>query len=219
MNALPLAHGGHEPAQPAGRHVVRMALKPVSLFQNAIRTPRKLPEMHRQRNRGKARGRRRAATHAQRNAIHHANRQRHNRTLVTAQQSPCRPRESGCLRAARNDPHCARWRRSKTPAPPRPRSRDKSPEPRPQRRSRGRDSPRWRASASAARRRASVAAERQLSLIDRLAAHPTLPFSAASTAAGVASTVIAFRRSASISASMPLFSSSVSSVPRWKSMV
>jgi hypothetical protein len=46
-----------------------------------------------------------------------------------------------------------------------------------------------------------------------------LPFTAASTASGVASTTCALRRKLSIFASSPVFSSSFSSVPRWKSMV
>src|ERR1035437_1015108 len=50
-------------------------------------------------------------------------------------------------------------------------------------------------------------------------AHPAEPFTAANTAAGVASTEIALRRRRSICVSKPAASSSLKSVPRWKSMV
>ena len=173
------------------------------------RTPAQLAKMHCQRNRRQPPRRRRAAAHPQRNPVVHLDRQRHNRPIVAPPASPCRSPESDCLRAVRSAPHLGPSRQSKTPPPAPLPSPDKNPAPPQPRRIPAPDSPKLPAGAAAALRRHGL----------HWLAHPALPFIAASTAAGVASTTTALRRSAPISASLPADSSSVSSVPRWKSIV
>ncbi len=85
VHSLSLAHRRHKSAQPARRHIVRMPFELVRLFENPLRIPAELPKVHRQRDRGQSRCRRRAASHPQRNPVRHPDRKRHDRPLVIAQ--------------------------------------------------------------------------------------------------------------------------------------
>ena len=86
-------------------------------------------------------------------------------------------RESGCLQAGSSAPHRVPWRRSKTLRRRSLRSRDRSREPRRRHRIPARGWPMWPAAAAG-----------DFPALAETAAHPALPFIAASTAAGVAST-------------------------------
>ena len=178
-----------------------MAFERRSLFENPLRAPFQPAEMHSQSYCRQPSRRRRAATHPQRNLIVHANRQRNRWPPIRLQQSLVNLQNEIVLKPGTALPVAARSHNRKLLG--------------------------WRGldvdikikrhghsvEAGAKIGRGGRQTQPDRVLLQSLA-HPVLPFSAASTAAGVASTTCALSCKLAISASRPALSSALSSVPR-----
>ena len=157
-----------------------MALQRAGFFQNALGAPAQFAKMHRQRDRRKPAGGREPQPIPSGMSFVHADRQRPYMSFHSQRECGCKiPRiRLSSSREHRSRP--ARLRRWRIPPPLPPQSQERNPAQPPPHRIPTQD---WRRSQ----------ASRILKVV-RTAAHPANPFSAASTAAGVASTATALRR-------------------------
>jgi len=194
---------------PGGKRIgvfFRMAFENRSLLQNPPRTPPEPAKMNGQCDSRQPSSRRRTASHPQWNLVRHANRQRNRWPPVRLQQSLVNLQNEIVLQPGTALPVAARSLNRELPG------------------SRGLNlqievkSYGNSVEAGAKIGRGGRQSQQDRVLLQSLA-HPALPFSAASTAVGVASTTCALRCKLAISASRPALSSALSRVPRWKSMV
>ena len=142
--------GNGQAAMPAGRHIVGVAFEPHGLVDDLRRVPIEAPESRGQGDRGQPHRRRGTAAHTHRNAVAHADVERHDRALLGGQhrlvglQSAgfCSVRRRYCgLRPVAVMENCGSRRR--------PRSPGRAPGPAPWRQSPGPGWPKWREAAGA----------------------------------------------------------------------